>query len=619
MKSDLKNKFKSKRKSYIFLSGLFFLLMLSSGLFASGDQTSQETLLTSIGIAILAASVMAFIAHFLKQPLLLAYITAGIIIGPKIGFGFIENEHDIEIISHVGLVLLLFMIGLEIDIKKLKEVGKSLFFAGTFQFIICVTLGLGFFALIGFTMGGGNYDLLYLAVCCSLSSTAIVVKLLYSKLELDTLAGRLTLGILVFQDIWAIIALSIQANLASPDVILILMSFIKGALVVLISLLLSKYVLPRLFKAVAKTPEIVLITSLGWCFLICGLAGVFGLSLEMGALIAGVAISTFPYNHDVIAKVIYIRDFFITLFFVALGMQITNPSADPEILIYSAAASVFLIASRFLSIFPILHALKNGNRVSLLTSINLSQISEFSLVIAALGLAAGHITDSILTIIIFTFVITSVASTYMIKYSDPIQRFLSRIVRVFGFRDVGSDDDQTFDSGQKDIAILGFFTTASSLINEMESYDNSNEEGVSILDKVMVIDFNPEVHKKLTGKGIRTYYGDISHIDTLLNSGIEHAKIIISTIPDSILVNTDNLRLLNNIKKVAPQAKIIVTAESPNLAIELYENGAHHVLLPRVLTAENLMDVLITFFNRDADEVLKDELEMLKGRNEILE
>lgn len=593
------------------------MLAYAAVVLASETASSSETLLSSIGIAILAATVMAFIVHFLKQPLLLAYIAAGVIIGPKIGFGFIENEHDIETISHIGLILLLFMIGLEIDVKKLKEVGKSLLLSGTLQFIICVLLGLVFFSLIGFSIGGGNYNLFYLAVCCSLSSTAIVVKLLYSKFELDTLAGRLTLGILVFQDIWAIIMLSIQANLTSPDFILILLSFVKGVLVVLISLLASKYILPRLFRAVAKTPEIVLIASLGWCFFITGLASVFGLSLEMGALIAGVAISTFPYNHDVIAKVINIRDFFVTLFFVALGMQVSNPASNPNVLLFSAAAALFLIASRFMSIFPVLYSLKNGNRVSLLTSINLSQISEFSLVIAALGMAAGHITPDILSIVIFTFVITSLTSTYMIKYSDPLQKFLSKLLLKIGFKDMGSDE-KAGDSDKRDIALLGFFKIASSLINEMEAYDECNEEGVCILNKLMVIDFNPEVHKKLTDKGIKAYYGDISHIDTLLNSGIEHAKIIISTIPDSILVGTSNMKLLAGIRSIAPHAKIIVTAESPLLAIELYENGAHYVLLPRVLSAVSLMEVLKTYLNHDIDDVMRDHLEMLKMRKEII-
>ena len=608
----------TKRTTFLILCVFFIMLTCVSNLFASNAGPDPETLLSSIGIAILAATVLAFTAHFLKQPLLLAYIAAGVIIGPKIGFGFIQNERDIETISHIGLILLLFMIGLEIDIRKLKEVGRSLLLSGTMQFIICVMLGLLFFYLIGFTNGGGNYNLFYLAVCCGLSSTAIVVKLLYGKFELDTLAGRLTLGILVFQDIWAIIMLSIQSDLTNPDVISILLSFVKGALVVLISLLASKYILPKLFRAVAKTPEIVLIASLGWCFFICGLAGVFGLSLEMGALIAGVAISTFPYNHDVIAKVINIRDFFVTLFFVGLGMQVSNPADNPEVLLYSLLAAVFLISSRFLSIFPVLYLLKNGNRVSLLTSINLSQISEFSLVIAALGLAAGHITPDILTIIIFTFVITSVTSTYMIKYSNSLQKFLSSIIMKIGFTDMGNVESKTGDSDHREIVLLGFFKIASSLINEIEIYDENNEDGVCILDNLMVIDFNPEVHKKLTDKGIKAYYGDISHIDTLFNSGIEHAKIIISTIPDSILVGTSNIKLLSNIKSLAPDAKIIVTSESPDQAIELYEKGAHYVLMPRVLSATGLVEVLKTFLNHNTDDIMYDQMEMLKIRNEII-
>lgn len=608
---------KLSSKKFILTGGFYFLLITATSI-ASDGGTGSETLLASIGIAILAATVLAFISHYLKQPLLLAYIASGVIIGPKIGFGFIENEHDIETISHIGLILLLFMIGLEIDVKKLLEAGKSLIFSGVLQFIICLLLGIGFFFLIGFTTGGGNYNLLYLAVCCGLSSTAIVVKLLYGKFELDTLAGRLTLGILVFQDIWAIIMLAIQPNLASPDILLLLLSFGKGAVLVVIALLISKYILPRLFKAVAKTPEIVLIASLGWCFFICGIASVFGLSLEMGALIAGVAISTFPYNLDVIAKVVNIRDFFVTLFFVALGMQIPNPLNDINILFYAAAAAAFLILSRFLSIYPVLYALKNGNRVSLLTSINLSQISEFSLVIASLGLAAGHITQEILAIIIFTFVITSVVSTYLIKYSDGVQKKLSGLVQKIGFKDMGSDEEKADNADKKDIAILGFFTIASSLINEMEIYDEANEDGVKIIDKVMVVDFNPEVHKKLTDKGIKAFYGDIGHTDTLHHAGVEHAKLVISTIPDSILVGTNNMKLLSNIRTVAPHAKVIVTADSPKLAIELYENGADYVIVPRILSAVNMIEILKTLFNRDTEDIINDELAMLKSRDEII-
>ena len=188
-------------------------------------------------------------------------------------------------------------------------------------------------------------------------------------------------------------------------------------------MVLSKYVLGYLFRKIARLPELMLVASLGWCFLICGLASYFDLSLEMGALIAGVAISTFPYNLDIIAKIVSIRDFFITLFFVALGMEIPNPLDNLGMFMVAGAAALFLIASRFLSVYPILYFLKNGNRVSLLTSINLSQLSEFALVITAIGLKSGHIVPDIQTIIIFVFVMTSISSTYMIKYNQQLQGF----------------------------------------------------------------------------------------------------------------------------------------------------------------------------------------------------
>ena len=409
-------------------------------------------LISAIGISIMAATVLAYLAYLTKQPLLLAYLAAGAAIGPQFGFGWVHDKDDVRIIAEIGLILLLFMIGLELNLKKLKESGKSLIATGLFQFVLCAALGFGFFMLLGFTIGepyeyrifgvkvlGGEYDLLYLAVCMALSSTTIVVKLLYEKFELGTLAGRLTLGVLVFQDIWAIVVLSIQTSLDNPQILGILQDFGEAALLIVISLVLSKYVLGYIFRKIARLPELILVASLGWCFLICGLAGFFDLSLEMGALIAGVAISTFPYNLDIISKIVNIRDFFITLFFVALGMEIPNPLDNLGMFLVAGAAALFLVASRFLSVYPVLYLLKNGNRVSLLTSINLSQLSEFALVITAIGLKSQHIVPDIQTIIIFVFVITSISSTYMIKYSHPLQAFLEQGPGTrSGFKDLKS-------------------------------------------------------------------------------------------------------------------------------------------------------------------------------------
>ncbi len=596
-----------------------FVFVPETALAGDTADSNDHQLISSIGISILAATIMAFIGHFARQPLLLAYIAAGVVIGPQMGLGLIHSQEDIAVIAEIGLILLLFMIGLEIDMKKLAESGKSLIITGLSQFLLCVLLGFGFFLLLGFSIGDGRYDLAYLAVCCGLSSTAIVVKLLYSKFELDTLAGRLTLGVLVFQDIWAIIVLGVQPNLANPDVLDILWSFGKGGILVVVALTISKYILPHLFKSIAKLPEVVLVASLGWCFFICGLAGGFGLSLEMGALIAGVAISTFPYNLDVIAKVVSIRDFFVTLFFVALGMQIPNPLDNPSLLLIAAAAAMFVLLSRVLTVYPVLYALKNGNRVSLLTSINLANMSEFSLVIAALGLKSNHIDGGTLAVVIFVFVLTSVAATYCIPYSHPIQMALSRILQSIGFKDIGIAAEAREEQTEKDIAMLGFFRVASSLVRELQEQKAAHRD--DILDKLLVVDFNPNVHTKLRTMGVKAIYGDVSHMDTLHHAGIHEVKVVLSTIPDTVLVGTDNLKMIKQIQSLCPHAKVIVTAESAARALKMYAEGADYVFLPRLLAAQHLIPVIQDMIGGDADRIqsLKTtQIEKLSQREEII-
>lgn len=594
------------------------LLLIVPSLVTGSGGDGQNDIVASIGISILAATVMAYIGHLVKQPLLLAYIAAGVVIGPFIGFGLIKDIHDIETISHFGLILLLFLIGLEIDIKKLRDAGKSLITSGLLQFPLTMIIGIAFFFLLGYTFEAGKYDLLYLAACCGLSSTAIVVKLLYGKFELDTLAGQITLGILVFQDIWAIVLLGIQPNLANSEALPIILSFAKGFLLVFLSLMISKFILPRLFKSIAKLPELVLISSLAWCFLICGLAAYFELSVEMGALIAGVAISTFPYNLDVIAKVVNIRDFFVTLFFVSLGMQIPNPMDNVSILTTAGIASLFLVFARFIVIFPVLYTLKNGLRVSLLPPINLSQMSEFSLVIATLGVTAGHISRDTLSVIIFVFVFTSVGSTYMIKFNDFIQRRISRMLKKLGIKDIGAEIVSDEASTGKEIALLGFHRSASSLLHEIISENGISDS--SLKEKLVVIDFNPEVHKSLQTYGVKVIYGDISHLDTLHHAGIHDMKIVISTIPDSILVGTDNLKIIRHIKELCPHAKIIVTAESSDRALKMYAEGADYVFLPRILSARNVLSVVDQIQNKPEDfsAMISSEMEMLQAREEVI-
>jgi Kef-type K+ transport system membrane component KefB len=612
--------------SSISLISIFLLPSLGWAAEAQGG----HSLLSGIGVSILAATILAYLATLVRQPLILAYLAAGVIIGPEMGFAWIRDRAEIQTIAEIGLILLLFMIGLELSLKKIRESGKSLIIIGILQFILCTALGLGFLYLLGFTMQitcpceytifgikvvGGPYDLFYLAACLALSSTTIVVKLLYEKFELDTLAGRLTLGVLIFQDLWAIVLLGLQPNLADPNVLVILGSFAKGAFLVAVSLLTSKYILGYVFEKIAKLPELILVASLGWCFLIAGLADFLGLSLEMGALIAGVALSTFPYNLDIIGKIINIRDFFITLFFVALGMVIPNPLQNPGLLGLAVILTFFLVVSRFLVVFPVLYWLKNGIRVSLLTSVNLSQLSEFALVIAVIGYKPeyGHIGPDIMTLIILVFVVTSVTSTYMIKYSQPLQKLLSQGLERLGLQPVADQRPETpEDDEPKDIALLGFFRVASAFLTEIE------ETRPELKDKLVVVDFNPDVYQGLVNRQVKVVYGDISNLQTLQHAGLERVKIAVSTITDDILVGINNLELISTIKSLAPEAKIVVTAQSNTRARELYQAGADYVLRPNIATAHQLLPVVQRLLHGEEAVLKETEIAKLSRREEIL-
>ncbi len=573
-------------------------------------------LLALIGVAIIAATVFALLARALRQPLILAYLLAGVAIGPQMGLGLVHDQETIALISEIGLILLLFIIGLEMDLQKLIGAGRALVSSGLVQFPVCVALGIGFALLFGFPLGGGRFDALYLAVAMALSSTMIVVKLLYDKYELITLPGRITLGILVFQDVWAIVVLAVQPTLMEPSVSTLVASFAKGGVLVAASLLVSRYVLPHVFRFIAKLPEVMLVAALAWCFLVAGVASYLSLSREMGALVAGIAMSTFPYNLDVIAKVTNIRDFFVTLFFVALGMQIPVPTLG--VLGLAAACSLFLVASRFLSVFPVLYLLKQGLRGSLLPSINTSQMSEFSLVIVAIGLALGHVQPGTVGVLTFVFAITSVVSTYMITYSHGLQGLLARGLRRLGLGEpTGARQEEEAHHEGAGIVFAGFFRDASAILHQFE-LESTGTSPHLLLREILVIDFNPTVLAELKRRHIACLYGDIASMETLHHAAIHSARVFLSTITDDVLKGTTNERLLQKGRKLCPEARVLVASDTIPGALELYEKGADFVFVPRIHSDHVMAEVIDSAFQGDLEHVKAREIARLKARNEVL-
>jgi len=561
----------------------------------------NSSLLYSIGLSIVVASVLGYLARLIRQPLILGYIAAGVLIGPQ-GFRLIENRDEVAVLSELGLAFLLFIVGLEIDVKKFRTSGTVSVIIGTLQVVICAVLGV----VAAWWLGFGGRDALYLGVTLSFCSTMIVVKLLVDRRELDTLPGRVSLGILLVQDILAIVALAAQGNIDNLSAGPLLFSLAMGIGLISISFLASRFVLPVAFRKVAQNSELTLVLSISWCFIMCWLALEAGFSIVMGALIAGVSISTFPYSQDVIIKIRSLRDFFVTLFFVSLGMQLVITSTG--MLLAGLVLSLFVVVSRFAAIFTFSYMLKLGTRVGILSSLFLAQSSEFSLVIATLGFAYGHVSAEIVSLVAVTLVLTSTLTSYLVMGAHSIARFGVLFFERLGLRSSHHQVGFAEEPVREEVLVLGCHRLGSSLVSDLLGANRS----------LRVMDFNPEVLTRLKERGVRASYVDISDFDSLEEAGIHHARYIVVTVPDEYLRGTTNLSILRFLRSRNVSGTVIVQGTSPRDALALYEAGADYVLLSSMVSSAHLLSVLDRAERGDLHMVRLSDIESLKKRNEVL-
>jgi Kef-type K+ transport system membrane component KefB/Trk K+ transport system NAD-binding subunit len=506
-----------------------------------------------------------------------------------VGLGLVADEASIELLSEMGLIFLLFIIGLEIDVPALAQAGRSIVVSGLLQVPLCGLLAWG---LLGGLVeaGGGRFDRLYLAVALSLSSTLIVVKLLFDKFEMATLAGRLTLGVLVFQDLWAIAFLALQPSLDALRPAPLIGSIAAGVALVASASVLSRLVLPRLFRAVARSHELLLVTAVAWCFLVSGTAGALGLSREMGALIAGMVIAAFPYGTEVITRLAGVRDFFVTLFFVTLGLKVPAPSR--HLLLLAALAALFVVGSRLLVLLPVFATLRLDTRTAGVVAINLGQASEFSLVIVTLGATLGHVSPTLASLVLYTLLVTAVVSTYAIRWNHALATGLARaleatgVPRWLGARRRPAARPPGPAADPRDIFFLGVSREGLAFLRHLE------REQPDMKRRIVAVDFNPETLEQLQADGVECHYGDVSSPETLRHAGIEHARVVVSSISDWFLQGTDNLRLLRQVRRLVPAARTIVTADTRAAAERLYREGADYVLIPPMLAAGHLYGLL---------------------------
>lgn len=541
------------------------------------------SLITDIGLSILFAAAAGHLARSLRQPPLLGYILGGVLLGPTMGLGWVSSPDSVSLMAEIGLLFLLFIIGLEINLRELARMGAAMIGLGVVQFAVCAGAAWGVFQLAGFSWGG-RFDALYFAVATALSSTLIVVKLLHDKFEVHTASGRLTVGILVIQDLWAIAFIAFQPNLADPRLGGILRSLALGAVLVAAAFLVSRFLLARLMHAAAKSPELILLTSAAWCFAVAGLAERAGLSKEMGALIAGLSMAAFPFGADVSAKLGGVRDFFVTLFFVALGLKAPRPAwAD------MGAASLAMgavLGGRVFSLVPAARLLGLGTRNGLTAAVNLSQISEFSLVILALGAGLGHVSDELSRALLTAMIAASVLATYLIKFNDPIARAGLRLLSRLGWRD--GDPTAQGEAGveKADIVILGYFRVGPAFVDAVEN------EAPDLKRRLLIVDFNADLRGDLEARGFRWAYGDLAHPETLHHLGLAQASTIVCTLSDTYLKGTSTARLAGALRRMAPKARLLMVADDAAGAALLLASGADHALVPGRLAGESLFRLL---------------------------
>jgi Kef-type K+ transport system membrane component KefB len=559
---------------------------------------SLPPIVQDIGLALLISGILAVLAIRLKIPVIAAFLVAGVLIGP-VGAGWVTDETHIETIAELGLVLLLFGIGMELDIRKLLKSGKTLVLTGILQYPLSVLLGVLLTkSLVWMGFGAGLLEdpmaPLYVGFVLAASSTLLVIKLFQETFQLDTVSGRMALGLLIFQDIWAIVVIALQPNFNAPEFGPIALGFLGIALLTGLAVLLARTVLTRVVGWISKMPELMLVAGIAWCFGIAflgsGFDGVaealFGRSLHlsvafgMGALIAGATMANLPHHLDIISKVGPVKDFFVTLFFVGLGMGIPVPDGA-AVLMLALLFSLAAVLTRVLVFFPLFYHTGLDRRNAAVTSTRLAQVSEFTLVIAYAGVGLGHISPAFNSAVIFAFVFTALLTPLLFRQADGLHERFGPILERLGFR--APDAERAGEEEHFALALLGFHRVASSLLHEIET------QQPALLSRMLVVDFNVALHPDIARKGPTVRYGDLSHLDTLHHTGIGRADVILSTVPDDLLKGVTNRRLVAAVRRLNPEAVLIANAVRLEEAEALYEAGADYVYVAHVECAMNLL------------------------------
>lgn len=542
------------------------------------------SLFTEVSGLLILAGAIGYVGHLLKQPLIVSYIVVGILAGPSV-LGLARSEGPLELLSDLGIAVLLFLVGLKLDYRLVRELGMVSLLTGLGQ--VLFTAGFGF--LIAMGLGFDVIASLYIAVALTFSSTIIIVKLLSDKRELDALHGRVALGFLIVQDIVVVLSMVVLSTIgigaaAEGEGLSVTGALTAAAVLVVIVVLIVRYAANPLTRSLAQSPELLILFSIGLAALFAAIGEALGLGLEIGGLLAGTALASTPYRDAIASRLGPLRDFLLLFFFLVLGTELELTILGENVtaaLIFSA----FVLVGNPLVVVIIMGLLGYRRQTGFLAGLTVAQISEFSLIFIGMGVTLGHVTEAELGLVTLVGLITIAASTYMITYSHKLLPIFAPYLGAFERADPQREraDEERGAEEPPEVILFGLSGLGSAIAERLA------QKNVPML----AVDLDPAVVREWQLRGVDAVYGDVTDPEYLLGLPLASAPWVVTTLRHhGPYLNTPDPRqaLLKVLNAEGFDGRVAVAVYDPAEGDSVQEGGADLVLDPFALTAEALVD-----------------------------
>lgn len=540
----------------------------------------MESVFVEFSLLLGISALIGFLGLQLRQPLIVSFIAVGILVGPSF-LDIVHSGDKLDLLAHIGIAILLFVVGLKLDIHIIKNMGLVALATGLGQVIFTSVFGF----LIAIALGFDIIPSIYIAVALTFSSTIIIVKLLSDKRELDTLHGKIAIGFLIVQDIAVILAMIVLAAMGGAqghELSIgkqILEIVLKGIAMLIGVAILMRYIVPPLLRWIAKSSEMLILYAIAWAVLGASVGKWLGFSQEVGAFLAGITIASTPFRDMIAARLVGLRDFLLLFFFINLGAGLELGLLGGQV-VPALIFSLFILIGNPLIVMIIMGYMGYRKRTGLLAGFTVAQISEFSLILVALGYTLGHLSNEEVGLVTLVGLITISASTYMILYSHRIYELLSPYLNVFErkvpYRERALDHAPR--TAHPDTLVFGLGRFGMLIAKKLQ------QNGKNVLG----IDFNPDLIHPSVRHPFPVQYGDIENPDFISHMDLEHIRWVVCTVRDSHLA----LLLIKTLKEVGYKGKIAVSCHCEAEEEQLSYHGADEVLIPYRDAADEAVDKL---------------------------